>query len=198
MRSAPKSRVTAASVAAKAVVQILVATGKRYSIDGLREKLRECFLAEGNPEMRAVASLSNVQLITALLEANKHLEAAGLQLRIVNGTVSLGTTKVENARLNEFIAGERPQGDRAGELTDSMVEVLACIAFKQPLSQAEIDRYFDTDKRGIVVKLREMGLVEEFAGPGGRLQFATTEKFLATFGLSNRSDLNEASSGQLR
>jgi chromosome segregation and condensation protein ScpB len=33
-------------------------------------------------------------------------------------------------------------------LTSATLEVLACIAFKQPISQAEIDRFFDADKRG--------------------------------------------------
>jgi chromosome segregation and condensation protein ScpB len=58
------------------------------------------------------------------------------------------------------------------------LEVLACIAFKQPISQAEIDQLFDADKRGLVVKLRDLKLVEEFAGADGRLRFATTGAFL--------------------
>ena len=62
--------------------------------------------------------------------------------------------------------------------------MLACIAFKQPISQAEIDRLFDTDKRGLVVKLRDLKLVEEFADADGRLRFATTAEFLQRFGLS--------------
>jgi len=45
------------------------------------------------------------------------------------------------------------------------------------VSQAEIDRLFDADKRGLVVKLRDLKLVEEFAGADGRLRFATTEEF---------------------
>ena len=62
--------------------------------------------------------------------------------------------------------------------------MLACIAFKQPISQAEIDRLFDADKRGLVVKMRDLKLVEEFAGSDGRLRFATTEAFLQRFGLA--------------
>jgi chromosome segregation and condensation protein ScpB len=47
----------------------------------------------------------------------------------------------------------------------------------QPISQAEIDHLFDADKRGLVVKLRDLKLVEDFAGADGRLRFATTETF---------------------
>jgi len=42
---------------------------------------------------------------------------------------------------------------------------LACIAFRQPISQAEIDRLFDADKSGLVVKLQDLKLVEELPGP---------------------------------
>ena len=53
--------------------------------------------------------------------------------------------------------------------------MLACIAFKQSISQAAIDHLFNADKRGFVVMLRVLKLVEEFAGEDGRLRFATTQ-----------------------
>jgi chromosome segregation and condensation protein ScpB len=56
--------------------------------------------------------------------------------------------------------------------------VLACIAFREPISQAEIDHLLDADKRGLVVNLRDFKLLEGFAGPDGRLRFATTEVFV--------------------
>jgi hypothetical protein len=59
--------------AAKTVVQLLFSTGKRFTVDGLREKLREFFREEVRAEMRAVAALSNVELITALLSCNRQL-----------------------------------------------------------------------------------------------------------------------------
>jgi chromosome segregation and condensation protein ScpB len=40
------------------------------------------------------------------------------------------------------------------------LEVLACITFKQQISQVEIDQLFDADKRGRVVKMRNLKLVE--------------------------------------
>ena len=36
------------------------------------------------------------------------------------------------------------------DLTHAALEVLARIAFKRPISQEEIDRFFDADKRGLV------------------------------------------------
>jgi chromosome segregation and condensation protein ScpB len=194
--AAPRSRkpktATAGAAAARAVVQMLVVTGKRFTLEGLRDRLREFYREEGNAEIRAAAALNTVELLAALLDLNATLAAAGLQVRVVNGLVSLGTTRVESAKLSEYLAREAPSQGGAGELTPAMLEVLACIAFKQPISQAEIERIFgEVDKRAMVARLREMGLVEEFSGPGGRLQFATTVLFLERFSLESLAELRE-------
>lgn len=183
-----KELTPAPQVAARAVIQILMATGKRYTVDGLREKLRELLRMEGNPEIRAVASITSVELITALLEANAGLEKFGIRIGISNGQVSLGTTEVEPMTLRTYIASQRPVNFDSGELSQAAMEVLGCIALKQPITQIEIDRIFNADKRGVVGRLRESGLVEEFAGEGGKLMFATTSKFLLKFNLENLED----------
>jgi hypothetical protein len=89
-------------IAAKAAVQLLFSTGKSFTVDGLREKLREFFRQEVRAEMRAVAALSNVELIIALLSCNRQLALVGLQLRIINGVVSLLTTEVHNRALAAY------------------------------------------------------------------------------------------------
>lgn len=182
----------APQLAARAVIQILMATGKRYTVDGLREKLRELLRLEGNSEIRAVASMSSVELIAALLDANAGLEKFGIRIGISNGQVSLGTTEVEPVALRTYIASQRPLDAPSGDLSLAAMEVLGCIALKQPLTQVEIDRIFNADKRGVVGRLREAGLVEEFAGEGGRLMFATTEKFLSRFGLKELREISTA------
>jgi chromosome segregation and condensation protein ScpB len=178
-------------IATKAVVQLLFSTGKSFTVDGLREKLREFFREEVRAELRAVAALNNVELIAALLSSNRQLALVGLQLRIINGVVSLLTTEVNKA-LAQYLS-EQNQSNGISGLTTSALEALACIAFRQPISQAEIDHLFDADKRGFVVTLRDLKFVEEFAGADGRLRFATTELFLQRFGLASLSELTAIS-----
>ena len=179
-------------IAAKAAVQLLFSTGKSFTVDGLREKLREFFRQEARAELRAVAALSNVELITAMLSCNRQLALVGLQLRILNGVVSLLTTRVENKALAAYLS-EQSGASGNLQMTTASLEVLACIAFRQPISQAEIDRLFDADKRGLVVKLRDLKLVEEYARADGRLRFATTEEFLQRFGLASLQELTATS-----
>ena len=64
-------------IAAKAAVQLLFSTGKSFTVDGLREKLREFFRQEVRAELRAVAALSNVELVPALLSCNRQLALVG-------------------------------------------------------------------------------------------------------------------------
>ena len=125
-------------IAAKVVVQLLFATGRSFTVDGLREKLREFYREEVRPELRAVAALNNVELITALISCNRQLGLVGLQLRILNGVVSLLTTEVQNKALGAYLS-EQGTASANLDLTTATLEVLACIAFKQPISQAEIE-----------------------------------------------------------
>lgn len=172
----------------KAVVQLLFATGKSFTVETLREKLRECFRGETRAEVRAAAAITNVELIAMLLDCNKQLAPVGLQFRIVNGVVSLLTTKVENETLANYLRAQTGESGNP-DLTTAALEVLACIAFKQPISQAEIDQLFAADKRGLVLKLRDLGLVADFAGDDGRLRFATTAAFLERFNLVSLEQL---------
>jgi len=84
-------------------------------------------------ELRAAAALNNVELITALLDCNRQLAPAGLQLRITNGVVSLLTTQVDSGGLAEYLR-EQTSASGSPDLTTATLEVLACIAFKQPIS----------------------------------------------------------------
>jgi hypothetical protein len=44
-------------IASKVVVQLLFATGKSFTVDGLREKLREFFRQEARAELRPPGSV---------------------------------------------------------------------------------------------------------------------------------------------
>jgi chromosome segregation and condensation protein ScpB len=145
-----------------------------------------------NPAVFGSLSLGNSVIVSEFyrhhLASNRQLAFVGLQLRIVNGVVSLLTSQVSSKALAAYLSEHNGANGISG-LTTATLEVLACIPFKQPISQAEIDRLFDADRRGLVVKLRDLKLVEEFAGPDGRLRFATTQAFLQRFGLASLQEL---------
>ena len=77
-------------------------------------------------------------------------------------------------------------------LTRSLLETLAIIAYKQPVSKRDIDRVRGVDSARTIKHLLERRLIEL----GGRLEdagapvvFRTTKMFLETYGLKNIADL---------
>ena len=77
-------------------------------------------------------------------------------------------------------------------LTDSVLEALSIIAYKQPVTKAEIENIRGVASDYAINKLIEYGLVSE-AGrlnlPGRPILFATTEEFLRRFALDSTKNL---------
>ncbi|ETP71694.1 segregation and condensation protein B [Lachnospiraceae bacterium JC7] len=77
-------------------------------------------------------------------------------------------------------------------LTDIIMETLAIIAYKQPVTKAEIERVRGVSSDHAVNKLVEYGLAYEVGrlnAPGRPALFATTEEFLRRFGISSLDNL---------
>lgn len=68
-------------------------------------------------EIRGPVWREEVELLSAILDLNETLSAAGLQVRVTNSLVSLGMTRVDNARLSGYLGPRSSESDRGG--TDS-------------------------------------------------------------------------------
>lgn len=81
---------------------------------------------------------------------------------------------------------------RNAPLSQAALEVLAIIAYNQPVSRGFVEQVRGVDSSSTVANLMEKGLVEE-AGrldlPGRPISFRTTPAFLRTFGLQSLADL---------
>lgn len=77
-------------------------------------------------------------------------------------------------------------------LSPAALEVLAIIAYNQPVSRSFVEQVRGVDSSSTIQKLAQKGLVEE-AGrldlPGKPISFRTTDVFLRTFGLKSLADL---------
>ena len=77
-------------------------------------------------------------------------------------------------------------------LTDSMLETLSIIAYKQPVTKAEIEKIRGVKCDHAVNKLVEYDLVTELGrldAPGRPILFGTTEEFLRIFGVEDVEEL---------
>lgn len=78
------------------------------------------------------------------------------------------------------------------QLTDTLLETLSIIAYKQPVTKAEIEKIRGVSSDHAVSKLVEYNLVEEVGrldAPGRPMLFGTTEQFLRSFGVKSLDDL---------
>lgn len=85
-------------------------------------------------------------------------------------------------------------------LTDTVIETLSIIAYKQPITRVEIERIRGVSCDHAINKLLEYDLIMELGrldAPGRPLLFGTTEQFLRSFGVASLEELPELSTVQI-
>ena len=85
-------------------------------------------------------------------------------------------------------------------ISDTMLETLSIIAYKQPITRVEIEKVRGVSCDHAINRLLEFGLIAELGrkdAPGRPLLFGTTEEFLRTFGVKSLEELPELSSVQI-
>lgn len=121
------------------------------------------------------------------MEREYREEKRGIRIRKVNGSYQL-VTDSENADYIERLC--RPVKKR--RLSQSALEVLAIVAYRQPVTRGEIDaiRGVKSDRvlEGLVHKelIMEKGRSEAIGRP---ILYGTTDTFLKTFGYSTLKEL---------
>jgi len=96
-----------------------------------------------------------------------------------------------HADLSPYVERFLLDGQRA-RMSGAALETLAIIAYKQPLSRAQIASIRGVDPDGVIRTLQARGYVEEKGrdtGPGQAILFGTTPLFLEKLGLNALSDL---------
>lgn len=77
-------------------------------------------------------------------------------------------------------------------LTDTLIETLSIIAYKQPVTRLEVEKIRCVSCDHAINRLIEFNLIQELGrmdAPGRPLLFGTTEEFLRTFGVKSLGDL---------
>ena len=137
-----------------------------------------------------ILQLSTEDVSEILLELKERfaMPTSGLTLVEVNGGYRLGT-KPEMSHYIEMLYQQPAQG-----LSGAALEVLAIIAYKQPVTKGEVDFLRGVQSDRALTTLVEKGLVKEVGrkeGPGRPILYGTTEQFLLHFGLKSLEELPE-------
>ena len=81
---------------------------------------------------------------------------------------------------------------QSSRLTAAALETLAIVAYKQPVSRAQVSAIRGVDVDGVVRTLQQRGYIDEVSrdpGPGNAILFGTTQEFLERMGLDALDDL---------
>lgn len=116
-----------------------------------------------------------------------NLERRGLQILCLGDNYQL-VTRTEFAPWVDKFTGV----DRKKQLPNSLIETVAVVAYKQPITRAEIEYVRGVKCDYSVKKLLELGLIEQDGRkdvPGKPFLYITTPKFLKTFGISSLEEL---------
>lgn len=131
---------------------------------------------------------STKTIISQMSESyNGEASARGLNLLLFPDTCQLCTKEQFAPYIREAL-GIR----RGGNLSASSMEVLAIVAYNQPVTRSFIDQVRGVDSSYAVNSLIDKALIESCGrldAPGRPMLYATTDKFLRVFGLSSLADL---------
>lgn len=147
--------------------------------------------------LASVLELSDKEVREILngMQEKYQAEERGIFLLWLEDSVQL-TTKPE---MYEYLI-KIAKTPRKMVLTDTVLETLSIIAYKQPVTRLEIERIRGVSCDHAVNKLLEYDLITELGrmdAPGRPLLFGTTEQFLRCFGVKSLEELPELSALQV-
>lgn len=159
----------------------------------LKAILESLLFAAGEPVTLAqlasvLDSVSRDDIRRALAEMATGYAAGGrgLVLEEVAGGYQLRTPKEHALYVRKLLAAKPPR------LSRPLLETVAIIAYRQPITRPEIEQLRGVDTGGVLETLLERRLVR-IAGrkdaPGRPLMYATTSEFLEVFGLKDLQSL---------
>ena len=121
------------------------------------------------------------------LAAEYEEQGRGFQLARVAGGWRYQTHPDEAAYVERFVL----EGQTA-KLSAAALETLAIVAYKQPISRAQVASIRGVSVDGVMRTLQQRGYIAEIGkdpGPGQAILFGTTQLFLEKLGLNSLDDL---------
>jgi segregation and condensation protein B len=173
---------------------ILFSAQKPLSLKELRDVFSAAVEhAEGDETARGLKKIKESELTPALEDLAKDHEAAQRSYRLacVAGSWQF-VTQPEYAPWLKALVGHRLRPPR---LSQPALETLAIIAYRQPITRAEMEQVRGVSVDGVMQTLVERGLIEQLGRAevvGRPMTYGTTSLFLEYFGLRSLDDLPAA------
>jgi len=154
------------------IESILFVSGTQVAIKDIAEKLE----------------VSDKDIMGAVAELNKkYNEESGVQILVFNKKLQFCSNPEYADQVSSVL---NPIRER--ELSRSMLEVAAIIAYRQPVTRIDLEELRGANSEYAIQKLLELGVIEPVGrkdAVGRPVMFGTTDKFLKRFQISSLDDL---------
>ena len=157
------------------------------------EVIRALLFASGEPvslkDMSKVLGLSreDCERLTLQLKAELEKENSGIRILRLEDRFQMSTSPLYYSDIEQLY---KQQAEI--KLTDTQLETLAIITYRQPVTRQEISDIRGVASDAVVARLIQMGLVEEAGrvkAPGRPVLLKTSDAFLKAFRIERVSDL---------
>ena len=142
-------------------------------------------------QLEYVLEVNEVEIKSLLIELRERYASisSGIDIIEVAGVYKMTTKKDHAIYLKRLIQNPNQRG-----LSNAALEVLAIIAYRQPITRHEIENIRGASSDNVLRKLLTFSLIEEagrLEGPGRPILFRTTDDFLDYFGIKTLEELPE-------
>jgi len=160
-------------------------------LNALKKNIEALLFATRKPlslsELSLLLESNSSEIEKVICELRVEYESRGIKIFEISGGFIMGT----DHSCGEYV--DRLFNIKVETtLSPQSMETLAIIAYKQPVTKAEIEKIRGLYSDGTVATLLDRGLVEEKGRAdslGRPILYGTTEEFLKHFGLKDVSDL---------
>lgn len=181
----------------RVIESILFASQKPVSAKELTAILKGAAdSARENPDLAALAKVSREEIDAAIQSLGEQYAASGFAFEVKE--TAAGWQLVTRSDYAPWLRQLFPE-NRPAKLSAPALETLAIIAYRQPITRADIEAVRGVAVDGVMQTLLDRGLIR-IAGraeiPGRPLLYETTQYFMEHFGLKDLDELPNA--GELR
>lgn len=150
------------------------------------------FVADGPQALQRLGEIFDrsdremIPEILSQLQSEYENDARGIRLVEVAGGYQLRTSKANADWVKKFLGG------RPARMSKATLETLAIVAYRQPITKAEVEAIRGVDVDGVMTTLLERNLIRTVARkdvPGRPFLYGTTPEFLQLFNLKDLSHL---------
>lgn len=163
------------------------------TVEDIKRAVEAILFAAGYPvkyeKLSEVIGLPQRDLRNLIESMSREYDGRGIQLLLYPDTCQLTTKEVFAPYIREALGIKR-----GGNLSNSSLEVLAVVAYNQPVTRAYIDTVRGVDSSYAVTSLLDKNLIEAVGrldAPGRPMLYGTTDKFIRVFGLGSLAELPE-------